>query len=227
MAVMFLAAAGAVMACTPTPDGTALIVDQAFVTGPVNATGCDIAVYYSGAGGTIDTANIFGAKKYGVFDRGQIVNITNSSVHNIGDVPFNGVQEGIGIYYIAGASGVMDSNVVSAYQKGGIVVKGTGSSATITNNTVAGLGPVPFIAQNGIQISDQATGTVTGNTITDNDYTGCSNHDAAKTGCIPYVSAGLLLYDVDPNTIKKSNNTYRNDQANLLMVTAGSLHSGV
>ena len=36
----------------------------------------------------------------------------------------------------------------------------TGTSATITNNTVIGLGPVNFIAQNGIQVSRVTTGTV-------------------------------------------------------------------
>jgi len=227
LAVSFLVAGGSVMACTPTTDGTAAIVDQPTVTGVVDATGCDIGVYYSSVNGTIYHAEIFGARKYGVFNKGMSVTITNSSVHNIGDMPFSGNQYGVGIYYRGGAIGLIDSNVVSFYQKGGIVVDGIGSSAIITNNTVTGLGPVNFIAQNGIQVSRGATGTVSGNTISGNAYTGCSHQDAAKTGCIPYVSAGLLLYDVDANAIDKSHNTYRDDQFNMLLLTSASLHSGI
>ena len=58
------------------------------------------------------------------------------------------------------------------------MVDGIGSSAVITNNTGTGLGPVNFIAPNGIQVSRGATGTVTGNTISGNVYTGCSHQDA-------------------------------------------------
>src|SRR5256885_10647383 len=95
----------------------------------------------------------------------------------------------------------------------------------ISASTVQGVGPVSYIAQNGVQFGFGAAGEVSGNTISDNFYTGCSHRDAAKTGCTPYVSAGLLLYDIDPSTVRRSNNMYRNNQFNVLLVTHQSLDS--
>lgn len=233
LAVLSMIAAAAHAACTVTGfyrDGinlTASLINPASVTGTVDATGCNIGVYYDSGVGTIANANIFGANYFGVVNNGATVNVSSSLIYKIGESPFNGSQHGVAIYFTGGGSGTIDSNQVSAYQKGGIVGNGTGTKVTITNNVVTGLGPVPFIAQNGIQVSRSATGEVSGNSISANFYTACSNQDAAKTGCIPWVSAGLLLYDVDANAIKKSNNQFRDNQRNMLLLTSQSLHSGI
>lgn len=65
-------------------------------------------------------------------------------------------------------------NLVSGYQKVGIVVAGR-VDATISQNTVTGAGPVAHIAQNGVQLSDGATGQVTGNQISGHSYTGTTD----------------------------------------------------
>jgi hypothetical protein len=62
-------------------------------------------------------------------------------------------------------------NQVSGYQKVGILVAGR-VNATVTDNVLAGAGPVAHIAQNGIQLSDGATGQVTGNQVSSHSYTG-------------------------------------------------------
>ncbi len=80
-----------------------------------------------------------------------------------------GMQRGIGIFY-TDASGTISGNTVSTYQKGGIVAR-DGGKVTISGNTVTGLGPVDFIAQNGIQVSYGTSATVKGNTISGHDYT--------------------------------------------------------
>src|SRR5689334_16496997 len=63
--------------CTATPfmqDGrplTAQLVNPATVTGPVDATGCDIAVYFDdGAAHTVNAATIQNAFYYGVLTVG-------------------------------------------------------------------------------------------------------------------------------------------------------------
>ncbi|MCK8499983.1 right-handed parallel beta-helix repeat-containing protein [Myxococcus fulvus] len=64
-------------------------------------------------------------------------------------------------------------NHVVGYQKAGIV--GTGKvELNLEDNRVEGGGPVPFIARNGIQFSDGATGRATGNRVTGHAYTGDS-----------------------------------------------------
>lgn len=207
-------AAGCTTVTTSRGTYTAAAVDTP-VTGTLDASGCQIGAYYDTSGLGVFNADISGASYYGVFvDTGASVDVTDSTISNIGETPFNGAQHGWGVFYADGASGTVDSNTIFLYQKSGIVVDGTGTSATVTNNTVTGNGPVPYIAQNGIEVLDGATGTVSGNAISGDYYTGCSNKDAAKTGCVPYVAVGLLLYDVNPSQVSRSHNLYRDDQRN-------------
>lgn len=197
-----------------------LINPTSTVTGTADATGCDIGVYYSSAGtgtGSVDGAAISGAKYFGVVNNGRIVNVTNSSVSNIGNVPFDGTQHGVAIFYTTenpagtpsgSASGTVSGNTVSNYQKGGITVRGVGASATIQDNTVTGLGPVDFIAQNGIQVSFGASGLVHGNTVAGNDYT-----PAGTTSC------GILLYQAAG--VKVQQNKFIADETNMCNVGKG------
>lgn len=66
------------------------------------------------------------------------------------------------------------NNQVRGYQKGGILVAGR-VNATVVENIVAGAGPVGHIAQNGLQLSDGATGEVTRNQISGHAYTGSTD----------------------------------------------------
>src|SRR6266849_1312910 len=196
--------AAQVAGCTPTTfsrDGMFLTAAQVGgdVTGPLDATGCDIGVYYgTGTSGNVTGATIQGARYFVVVADGATVNVTDSDVHDIGNDPFDGTQHGVGIYFTNGASGDISGNSVSAYQKGGIVVNGDGTTATVTGNTVTGLGPVDFIAQNGIQVSRGAVATVRGNDIAENFYTGeagVPNPAGASPEGFEYFSTGLLLFE--------------------------------
>lgn len=213
-------------ACTPTNffrDGinlTApanLINPNVTVTGTVDATGCDIGVYYTGTGGKVDSAQIYGAKYFGVVNDGADVDVTTSTISDIGNNPFDGTQHGVAIFFTTettvgdptgSASGTIDGNTVAEYQKGGIVVRGDGASATITNNAVTGLGPVDFIAQNGIQVSFGATGLVRGNTVSGNDYT-----PPGTTSC------GILLYQAAGAKVQQ--NKFIDDETNMCNVGKG------
>jgi len=157
-------------------DLTAAVINPpGTFSGTLDATGCNIGVFYGpGAKGTINNAEIFGANYFGVVNDGGHVTITKSSIHDIGEKPFNGSQHGVAIYFAdaSKATGSITSNYITKYQKGGIVTNGVGTTATIAHNLVIGLGPVNFIAQNGIEVGDGAKSTVTNNTVTDNSYTG-------------------------------------------------------
>lgn len=171
--------------CTPTGffrDGINMTAAQfgGDVTGPLDAGGCNIGVYYDNTtSGNVTGADIHGANYFGVLvngDSGAVsVNVKSSTIHGIGETPLNGTQHGVAIYYRAldtgTASGTISGNTLTNYQKGGITTNGN-VSATITNNTVTGQGAVDYIAQNGIQVGYGATATVTGNTVSGNAYTG-------------------------------------------------------
>ncbi len=134
----------------------------------------------------------------GVFVRdGAHANIHDNRVSDIREgVAISGNQTGIGIFVGrakigTSASADIENNVITGYQKGGIVVDGPGSSATISGNTISGEGPTPAIAQNGIQVSRGASATVEGNAVSGNAYTG---HSADPDD----FAAGILFFNSDP-----------------------------
>ena len=222
--------------CTPTTferDGFLLTAAQigGNVSGELDATGCDIGVYYgTGTSGNVTGATIHGARYFGVVADGAAVDVSDSDVHDIGDNPFDGSQHGVGIYFastvvndvvVAGASGDISGNSVYAYQKGGIVVNGDGTTATVTGNTVTGLGPVDFIAQNGIQVSRGAVAMVRGNDISGNFYTGHVGVGPNPGGQNPpgweYFSTGLLLIQAGKDA-STSRNHFSDNQHNFANV---------
>jgi hypothetical protein len=206
-------------ACTPTGlmrDGinlTAAVMNPgSTVTGTVDASGCNIGVYYGpGTSGNV-SANVSGANYYGVVADGAAVNISSSQIHNIGENPFNGSQHGVAVLYTTvhqdgsttgnDAKGTLSDSTISLYQKNGVVVSGTKAAVTVKNNQVTGNGPVSYIAQNGIQISFGATASVTGNSVSGHFYT-----PATVTAC------GLLFYQA--GGVKQSGNTLFANQTNL------------
>lgn len=164
------------------------------VSGTVDGTGCNIVIYYSpGAGGTIKNADLFGANYYGVFvngDAGAVnVDITNSSIHDIGEAPHNGTQHGVAIYYrgffdVSASTGKITGNQIRGYQKGGIVANGQGAHVQVSDNVVTGDGHVDFIAMNGIQIGYGASASVMRNTVSGNSYIGLPGDGSASGGVL-------------------------------------------
>ena len=207
-------------ACTPTGlmrDGinlTAKVWDPSSpVTGTVDATGCNIGVYYGpGTTGSVSGANVSGANYYGVVADGAAVNISGATIHDIGENPFNGTQHGVGVLYTTvhqddsttgyPATGTLSGSTITRYQKNGVVVSGSGAAVTVKDNTVTGAGPVNYIAQNGIEIASGATASVTGNTVSGHFYT-----PATVTAC------GLLFFQA--GGVKQKSNTLFANQTNL------------
>lgn len=202
--VLAVAATASAATCTTTDyftDGVyltaALVNPSGTVTGEVDATGCNIAVYYNRGNGQIKKADIHGSNYYGVLVNGDAaavsVDVLNSYVHDIGEMPLNGTQHGLAIYYRAfgtgTASGKISGNTVARYQKNGITVNGDRASGSISDNIVNGEGRIAYIAQNGIQVGWGADAQVMRNTVTGNAYTGPNG--ASSTGILVF---GGLCY---------------------------------
>lgn len=205
----------------------ALINPVGTVSGEVNATGCNVGVYYDNGTGTLNNADIYGSNYFGVLVNGDVnevtVNIRESKIHNIGEVPFNGAQHGVAVYYrslgTGGVFGEISGSSVYEYQKGGIVVNGN-ATVDVGDNVVTGNGRVDYIAQNGVQFGWGASGVVRDNEITGNFYTGTVGVGPNPGGQNPpgweYTSAGLLLYQ--SGNVKHSMNHYSGNQKNVSMV---------
>jgi parallel beta-helix repeat protein len=163
-----------------TIDGVGVVVDLSNLTisGP-GPTGC-------------------GSINYGIFvSGGATAYIHDNNIVSVRDSTFSGCQNGVAIEVgttATSGSAVIENNVISDYQKNGITVAGTGSSATITGNTVTGAGKTSVTAQNGIQVSSGATATITNNTLSGNYY-----DDSSTT------ATGILIYNAGSG-VKVENN---------------------
>ena len=108
----------------------------------------------------------------------------------------NECQSGEGIYAqsgygFSGASAVVIENShVYAYQKNGVSGDGDTLTVTISANDVVGQGPTPYVAQNGIQISDGTKGTVLSNSVSNDIYSGTSS---SATGILVIAASGISL----------------------------------
>lgn len=157
----------------------------------------------------------------GIFvEDGATATITHNSILHVRDNPLDGDQCGRAI--LVGVDTGLDGspiatvgtatitkNVISDYQKSGIAVDNTGSTATITGNTITGAGPTTLIAQNGIEVLDGASATVNYNKVSGNSYSAACNTQNYFTSCDQ--SAGILLYDPAVLSTVQGNEVSKND----------------
>ncbi len=133
--------------------------------------------------------------------------VENTTVDNLLRGGYTGCQNGLGIHAFNGTttpvSLVVDGNTITRYNKNGITVNGA-ITATVTNNTVTGAGPLGsgYAAQNGIQIGFGATSLVSDNIVSGNWYTPTSD-----------VACGLLFYQA--NGVKQKANTLFDNEVDL------------
>jgi parallel beta-helix repeat protein len=193
------------------PGTTGVIISDLIIDGSQNQiSGCQldpIGVYFQNSSGTV----VHTAVRYFELDPADA-----------------GCQTGIGIFAqtdgMGGISNVIaEVNSVHDFQKTGIVGNEVGTTLTATSNVVTGSGPTPNIAQNGIQIGFGATGTVTGNTISNLVYSPCVN-----TSDCPGSSTGILIYDpsLSAPVNTKSNNISSTQGAIYYLSANGGTISG-
>jgi nitrous oxidase accessory protein NosD len=83
---------------------------------------------------------------------------------------------------------VLNKDTVSGYQKNGPTVKGTGSTLSVIASTITGVGPSPYIAQNGIE-AWRGKATVTSSTISGDE---CNVGSCGATG---EQASGVLFFE--------------------------------
>jgi hypothetical protein len=133
-----------------------------------------------------------------------------------------GCQVGDAIYVASsdGSASVSMTNVaISTYNKNGITCKGAATTCTISSATVTGT-PTSAIAQNGIQFSASAGGSIDKATVSNDTYLG---------DC--HCSSGILIYaagtvSVSNSKVKSSdNNIYVFQSAGFSLGTTSSTNS--
>jgi hypothetical protein len=160
--------------------------------------------------------------------------VQGNTIEKIRDPSLSGVQNGVGLYAynLDGASRSLNvfSNNIFDYQKNGMALSGNGLTVNVQNNTVTGAGATPLTAQNGIQLSYGAVGTISGNTVSGNFWTGtycsggiCGSNDPISDPTADG-AAGILLYQPGSGTIQVFNNTVLGNQFGIASVDTASMN---
>jgi len=180
------------------------------------------------SGFTIDGLNKYSANpRYtGIVYHNADGTVSNNTITKFGSAPVAG-EDGWGVWVVEGCDVIISGNTIDEWGKGGIVVDGNDTdladsnvNAAITDNTITGAGNIATSAQNGIQISRGATGTVTENAISNIGFTPTT-----------YSAAGILVYKTDNVTVADNTLTstetgvYVQDQ-NTSGGTSGNVVSG-
>jgi hypothetical protein len=113
--------------------------------------------------------------------------LRNCDIKAVRNSPIDGVQAGVGLYAYADDGNarklIVIKNNIFDFQKNATVFAGADLTAKIDSNTITGAGAINFTAQNGIQLSTGAAGSIRYNTISNLSYTPST-----------FVASGILLY---------------------------------
>jgi hypothetical protein len=198
------------------PVAAIVLVERTF-----NVTLDDLTV--DGANNTIGGC---GLNLVGIFYRNASGRIKNSAVRNIRLFPdaLLGCQSGLGIFAQSGNEpGVQRgarlevvNTSVHDYQKNGITGNENGTELTATRNAVTGFGPTNIIAQNGVQLAFGARGSIAGNSIINNNYSGCT------TALCNFTASNILILS-EANSVKVVDNNLGRSQVNIFFAGEGAL----
>ncbi len=197
-------------ATIPVPDGYTLDGNGYSITGVDPSGGHFLGAVVANGGTTAYVRNLTvtvsglanvcddGADRLrGVMFDGASGSITNNTVMNINQSS-SGCQEGNAIevrnapfdgthpntQYVT-----VENNMITNYQKTGVVANGD-VDVTVLKNTIMGVGPVNYIAQNGIQFGFGATGNAVKNDVSGNWYTPV---DWSSTGVLVYGGSNVKV----------------------------------
>lgn len=174
-------------------------------------------------------------RHYGIYVEGggsaHIHDDVITMIQDLYQTGLGGCQDGLAIRvgsYFAGQTGSaqIDHNVITDYQKNGVTIDGSGTTAQVNNNTIIGDsvdagGVNPYIARNGVQFGRDAAGQVNNNTIADNEYVGAFEDDPAGNE-----AAGILAFEVTGGLQINNNSLSANDYGLDLGVGAANEDGG-
>jgi len=191
-----------------TADGTPQDEISICATGIVSLT--NLTVVAKWPAGTCND-NLYGILVAG----GATLRAKGVTMEGAGASPINGCQGGVGIEVgmswttpVEVGHATLTDDSVSDYQKNGITVDGAGSSARILTTTVKGAGETTQIAQNGIQISDGALGSIKRSEIEGNE---CRNANCGPDAWDETQATGVLFYGAASGSSLTSSKVFEND----------------
>jgi parallel beta-helix repeat protein/predicted outer membrane repeat protein len=142
--------------------------------------------------------------------------VANCYLTGIQDTPFSGAQHGNGIYAYNNTGGPYIINITATEiidaQKTGMALSGSGLTVNISGCTVTGHGPTGITAQNGIQVSYGAGGSISNCAVSNIAYTGGG-----------WVASGMLFYNGTPVAVSNGSSITGGQACIVFQETNGSV----
>lgn len=198
---------GTLVNATTTPSGAIVATDDDFeiagqhvtIAGGTYYESDDdhIVVYTNGYSGTIrdNTFTVTSVQDGTIAIRvdGGTVDVTGNTISEPNDIN----QRFIGVSAVAGATVTVSRNEITGAHRVGVVGQELGTTLDVSRNTITGPGPrTTGWADNGVQLSDDATGTIRDNVISDHWYAPNS-----------FVSSGVLAYLTNDVVVQRNDIT--------------------
>jgi parallel beta-helix repeat protein len=198
-AVIVSPAGGVVQNSSDTYPGAFPVAAQVLVQNAANVNISNITV--DGTGNLVTTC---GLDLRGIYYQNASGTLNQVATRNqVLPAGYTGCQSGQGIFVQSGystgtAKVAIENSSVSSFDKNGITIDGPGAGGIIVSNFIAGVGPTMGAAENGIQISDGAGGTILGNVVMDEIW-------APDTSSQPYNAASGILIYASQNVVVENN----------------------
>jgi hypothetical protein len=181
-------------------------------SGKVKISGLEVDAIWSGE--PIGSPESCAYNLYGIFvGGGANLALSTTTVKGAAPTPINGCQYGVGVQVGAAyaspvqtATATIKQDNVEDYQKNGITIEGSGSTAKIESVTVTGAGPTTVIAQNGIGVQEGASADISAVSATDNE---CENATCGSNLLTQYGAEGVYFYGAAAGS--KLTNSYLTD----------------
>lgn len=194
--------------CLPTGTGlTAAVVNQSVVDQTVDAADCNVGIFLDEGGHVVRNATVEAggsgapSEQFGVRVVGASAEVSNSTFLAPDDFGRQLVQ----VAYVDGASGTIVGNRIEGRHRAGVLLDGQGTSATVRDNEIVGVGPLEDgWAENGVQVSRGASGTVKRNLI--------EGHWWDKND---FTSSGIIVFNADE--VVASHNVVRDNDVGIAL----------
>jgi hypothetical protein len=190
-----------------TPAGSDPIKPVIHVDGATDATVSDVTIDGNGAG----NANY---RLVGIAFEDAGGTLRDAAVIDVRNTPLDGMQAGVGVYALnfsnaARSIDILD-NDITGYQKNGLVFNGDDLTVDVRGNLIDGAGATDQIAQNGIQVGYETSGTIAENEVSDHK---CTHVSCGANG---YWSAGIILFGDSSSNIAVTDNEISGNDAGVL-----------
>lgn len=179
---------------------------------------------------TVSSCPSPGDRLFGIFCRNAFGQVKDSAIMNLtfrfGATPQT-CADGAGIRGQSGTGSTSTvfilGNSIHDDERNGVTAIGAGTKVQVANNVITGLGTAATRVQNGVQISNDATGSVVANVIAEHVSSACVSPDSCPAPSVDIIVVGGSGVRIASNTLGRSQTGVELDDTTGARVTGNTI----